>query len=203
MMRNPYMLTSGRGQNRPIVSSLSRRELLATALSLTGACATRPFGGGGTERTARARIETVRGPVAADQLGLTLMHEHVLVDFIGAAQVSPSRYDPREVFTVVLPHLQELWRLGCRTLVECTPAYLGRDPRLLRRLSEASGVHILSNTGYYGAAKDKHLPPHAFTETAEQLAARWIREVERGIDGTPIKPAFMKIGVDEDRKSVV
>jgi phosphotriesterase-related protein len=56
---------------------------------------------------------------------------------------------------------------------------------------------MLSNTGYYGAAKDKHLPAHAFTETAGQLAARWIREWERGLDGTGIKPAFMKIGVDE------
>jgi phosphotriesterase-related protein len=65
------------------------------------------------------------------------------------------------------------------------------------RLSGASGVTILTNTGYYGAAKDKHLPRHAFTESAEQLAARWAREFERGIDGTDIKPAFMKIGVDE------
>ncbi len=125
------------------------------------------------------------------------MHEHVLVDFIGADKVSPTRYDPDEVFTAVLPHLRQVRELGCATLVECTPAYLGRDPRLLKRLSEASGIHILSNTGYYGAAKDKHLPAHAFTETAEQLAARWIREAEQGIDGTSIKPAFMKIGVDE------
>ena len=68
---------------------------------------------------------------------------------------------------------------------------------LLKRLSEASGLHILTNTGYYGAANDKHVPAFAFTETAEQLAARWIREAERGIDGTGIQPAFMKIGVDE------
>lgn len=74
---------------------------------------------------------------------------------------------------------------------------------LLKRLSEASDIHILSNTGYYGAAQDKHLPPHAFTETAEQLAARWIREHERGIDGTSIKPAFIKIGVDEAPLSAV
>ena len=40
------------------------------------------------------------------------------------------------------------------------------------------------------------MPAFAFTETAEQLAARWIREAERGIDDTAIKPAFMKIGVD-------
>jgi phosphotriesterase-related protein len=131
------------------------------------------------------------------------MHEHVLVDFIGAAEVSPSRYDADTVFKAVLPHLQQARTLGCETLVECTPAYLGRDPRLLKRLSEASGVHILSNTGYYGAAKDKHLPAHAFDETAEQLAARWVGEWERGIDGTGIKPAFMKIGVDESPLSPI
>ena len=38
-------------------------------------------------------VPTVSGPLGAHRLGLTLMHEHVLVDFIGADQVSPSRYD--------------------------------------------------------------------------------------------------------------
>ena len=184
---------------------LSRREWLAEALALLAAgCASRPAQDGTPLTLGRTGgIETVTGPVAADRLGVTLMHEHILVDFIGAAQVSPSRYDADAVLTKVLPHLQQARRLGCETLVECTPAYLGRDPRLLKRLSEASEVHILSNTGYYGAAKDKHLPAHAFDETAEQLATRWVREHERGIDGTGIKPAFMKIGVDESPLSAV
>jgi phosphotriesterase-related protein len=142
-------------------------------------------------------VQTVTGPIAAARLGLTLMHEHVLVDFIGADQVSPQRYDANHAFTTVLPHLLQARQHGCATLVECTPAYLGRDVTLLKRLSEASGLHILSNTGYYGAAKDKHLPRFAFTESADQLAARWTREFEQGIDGTSIKPAFMKIGVDD------
>ncbi|MGH8020026.1 MAG: phosphotriesterase, partial [Opitutaceae bacterium] len=41
--------------------------------------------------------------------------------------------------------------LGVETLVECTPAYVARDPKLLARLSEASGLHVLTNTGLYGA----------------------------------------------------
>ena len=142
-------------------------------------------------------VQTVTGPIPAARLGLTLMHEHALVDFIGADQVSPHRYDADQAFTTVLPHLIQAKQHGCATLVECTPAYLGRNVTLLKRLSEASGLHILSNTGYYGAAKDKHLPRFAFTETAEQLAGRWTREFEQGIDGTSIKPAFLKIGVDE------
>ena len=149
-----------------------------------------------SRQSARATIDTVTGPVLHGRLGVTLMHEHVLVDFIGAAGVSPSRYNRDEAFAVVLPHLRQLKSRGCDTLVECTPAYLGRDVELLRRLSAASGLLILTNTGLYGAANDKHLPAYAFTETAEQLAARWTREWTGGIDGSGIKPAFMKIGVD-------
>ena len=47
-------------------------------------------------------IQTVRGKIAAEELGQTLAHEHVLVDFIGAEQVSPTRYDAEEVFRVQL-----------------------------------------------------------------------------------------------------
>ena len=141
--------------------------------------------------------------MAADGLGLTLMHEHVLVDFAGAATVSPARYDADEAFRTILPFLQLVRSLGCRTLVECTPAYLARDPRLLQRLAAASDLQILTNTGYYGAADDKFVPAHAFTETAAQLAARWIREWEEGLDGTLIRPAFMKIGVDSGNLSAI
>ncbi len=178
---------------------LSRREWIAgTAALLGGACASGGVKDSVAAGPARAQtVQTVTGALDADRLGLTLMHEHVLVDFIGASQVSARRYDAKMVFTTVLPYLTEARALGCETLVECTPAYLGRDPGLLRRLSDASGLHILSNTGYYGAAKDKHLPAHAFTETAEQLAARWIGEAGRGMDGTSIRPGFLKIGVDE------
>ena len=172
----------------------SRREFIASAAALIASATTLHVG---SAQGPRSIVQTVTGPVAADRLGLTLMHEHVLVDFIGADQVSRSRYDADLAFTVILPHLTQLKALGCGTLVECTPAYLGRDVVLLQRLSKASGLNIITNTGYYGAAKDKHLPAHAFSETAEQLATRWIGEFENGIDGTSVKPAFMKIGVDE------
>jgi phosphotriesterase-related protein len=141
-------------------------------------------------------INTVRGPIEPSALGVTLIHEHVLVDFAGASLVHRARYDAGEAAALVLPHLERLASRGCRTLVECTPAYLGRDVELLARLSEASGLHILTNTGYYGAVQDRYLPPQAFGESAAGLARRWIDEWRRGIEGTDIKPAFMKISVD-------
>jgi len=139
---------------------------------------------------------TVLGPIAPGKLGRTLMHEHVLVDFVGADKIEPGRYDPEEVFQKALPHLQALKSLGCDTLVECTPNYLGRDPELLRRLSAASKLHIVTNTGLYGAADDKYVPRFAYEETADQLADRWVREFEEGIPPSGIRPGFMKIGVD-------
>ena len=146
---------------------------------------------------------TVRGAIPAPDLGMTLMHEHVMVDFIGAGQVSKDRYDPDEVFRVVLPHLARIRSLGCRTLVECTPAYLGRDPVLLTRLSGASGLRLITNSGYYGANDGKYLPREAHQESAEQLAQRWADEFEKGIEGTDIRPGIIKIGVNKGPLSAV
>lgn len=144
----------------------------------------------------RRQVATVRGPVDPGELGTTLVHEHVLVDFVGADKVGRHRYDAHEAFRVVLPHLLALKERGVRTLAECTPVWLGRDPALLARLSEASGLHIVTNTGYYGAAQDKYLPAHAFEESALRLAERWTSEWRDGIEGTGIRPGFLKTGVD-------
>lgn len=148
-------------------------------------------------------IMTVNGWIAADEMGFALTHEHVLVDFIGAGKVDPSRYNADEVFTIALPKLIAVRERGCQTIMECTPAWLGRDVKLLKRLSEASGLNILTNTGYYGAAGEKYLPAHAYSETAEQIAARWIREWKNGIDGSGIRPGFIKSGVDKFPLSAV
>lgn len=148
------------------------------------------------DAAAGGQVWTVLGPVAARDLGLTLVHEHVLVDFVGAGEVGRHRYDAEEAFRVALPFLEEVESRGCRTLVECTPAYLGRDAALLRRLSTASGVNLVTNTGYYGAAADKFVPAHAWKETADELAARWTAEARDGIEGTGVRPGFLKIGVD-------
>lgn len=145
-------------------------------------------------------IQTVQGPISTDALGKTLIHEHILVDFIGADSTGYHRWDRAEVVERVLPYLQEIKALGFESLIECTPAYLGRDPQLLKTLSERSGLNILTNTGYYGARNNQFIPEYAFRESAQQLATRWIQEWEQGIEDTGIKPGFMKISVDQDAK---
>jgi phosphotriesterase-related protein len=172
---------------------MQRRTFISnTALSLAGIGFSRPS----IYTAQRSRVMTVTGPIDAQQLGLTLMHEHVMVDFIGASKVSRDRYNADEVFAISLPHLKRIRELGCRTFVDCTPNWLGRDVALLQRLSKASGLQIVTNTGYYGARNHQFLPAHVERETPEQIAARWIAEFKQGIDGTAIKPGLIKIGVD-------
>jgi phosphotriesterase-related protein len=141
-------------------------------------------------------IMTVNGPVPAGQMGVSLTHEHILVDFIGADSINENRWDKRKVAEKALPFLLELKDLGCQTLAECTPDFLGRDPLLLKSLSDSSGLNIITNTGYYGAAGDKYIPEIAYSETAETLALMWINEWKKGIGSTGVKPGFIKIGVD-------
>jgi phosphotriesterase-related protein len=101
------------------------------------------------------------------------------------------------------PYLEELGRRGVAAFVDCSPAYIARDVKVLRRLSELTGIRIVTNTGYYGAAGDKFVPAHAYAESAAQLAARWAREWREGIDGTDIRPGFIKIGVDAGSLSLI
>jgi len=153
---------------------------------------------------AAALAQTAPQPVNIP--GSILVHEHVLVDFIGADKFSRDRYNLEDAFKVCRPYLEALKKHGCARLQECTPNYLGRDPRLLRRLTEATGIDLWTNTGLYGARNHIFLPDYAKTETAEQLARRWLGELKTGVDG--MKPRFVKIGVNDaplhplDRKLV-
>ena len=141
------------------------------------------------------QIMTVTGPIPASELGYTLAHEHVLVDWIGAEGTGYHRWDRSDVINRMQPYFDEVRDLGIQALFECTPAYLGRDPFILRELSENTGIRIVTNTGYYGAVDNHFIPAHAWEESAEDLAARWIDEFQNGIDGSDIRPGFMKISV--------
>ncbi len=163
------------------------------AISIVSAC----WFGSCADR-AGEQIITVCGPIKTSEMGITLPHEHILVDFIGADSTGPHRWDRQEVARRALPFLQEVYASGCRTFVDCTPPFLGRDPELLRMLSEETGLNILTNTGLYGAGNNKHIPSRAFEMSAEELAGEWIAEFRQGIGGTGIRPGFIKIAVDPD-----
>lgn len=172
----------------------SRRDFLTTlTLSAVGVAAGTP--GCVTSKSSSAgQIVTVTGPIRPDQLERTLIHEHVVVDFIGASRSTRPRYDEEFAFQTALPHFERLRRAGLRSLVECTPRFIGRNPALMKRLSEASGLQVVTNTGWYAAVDHRFLPPEAHSESAEQIAARWWSEWTDGIEGTGVRPGFLKLG---------
>ena len=153
-------------------------------------------------------LMTVRGWMQAPEAGFTLPHEHVMSMFGKEAARYPW-YERSRVEAEVIPYLQEAVAAGIRTVLDCTTASFGRHPELLLEVSERTGLAIVANTGYYGAAQDRYVPAHARRESADDLADRWITEWRRGIDGTDVRPGFIKTAVDPgplseiDRKLVV
>ncbi len=148
---------------------------------------------------------TVRGPIAAATAGMTLVHEHILANFqpYDEWERAPRTYDRDVVVALVLPHLKRIRDLGCRTFVDATAVGLGRDAVLLRRLSEESGLNVLCTTGNYAAVNYQFLPRYVFDSSDEQLAQRWISEWLNGIDGTGVRPGFIKLSVNGGRLSDV
>ena len=141
------------------------------------------------------RIVTVRGAIRPDELGVCLPHEHLFSNF-GLDPADPPVYDAPRLLREVLRYVNSVKYLGANAIADCTTQYFGRAPDLLKRISEGTGVHVLTNTGYYGAANGRYVPAHVHDESAGRIAARWVQEFHGGIGGTGIRPGFIKLGVD-------
>jgi phosphotriesterase-related protein len=148
----------------------------------------------------REYVMTVNGPESPGKMGITLEHEHILVDFIGADSTGYFRWNRDSVIKKALPVVLQAKGNGVRTIVECTPEWLGRDPLLLRSISRLTGINFITNTGYYGANKNKYIPQSFYKLDARELADLWISEFKNGIEDTGIKPGFIKIAIDPSDK---
>lgn len=146
------------------------------------------------------RAMTVSGDVAAEHLGIVLPHEHLYLDlrFLGRAwsddrplaSVPPERLRraPMDVLAnldlrdegIAVSELEAFRRGGGRTIVELTPIDLGRDPRSLARMAVATGVQVIMGTAYYVRASH---PPDLSGLTASEIADRFVRDIEQGVDG--------------------
>lgn len=150
------------------------------------------------KRPPDAVVMTVNGPESPGRMGLTLEHEHILVDFIGADSTGYFRWNKDSVIAKAFPYVAEAKQSGVKTIVEATPQWLGRDPLLLKSLSRVSGVNFITNTGYYGAQSNKFIPKSFYGMDPGEIAELWIDEFRNGIEGTGIKPGFIKIAVNPD-----
>ena len=145
---------------------------------------------------------TVSGPVDAGEIGFALSHEHLMSNF-GLPIDETHNYDEAVLFEQVIPYAKKLHALGVHTIFDYTAAYFGRRADILKTISDSTGILIVTNTGIYGAANDRYIPDYAYLETPEELAARWADEFENGIDGTGIRPGFMKLAFDSGGPSEI
>ncbi len=95
-------------------------------------------------------VQTVTGPISPDDLGRTLMHEHLTVGWPGSESHTTAAQRPRaDVVAVCVDRISELQDLGYSTLLDPCPNDLGRDVSLLVEVAEATGFNIICATGLY------------------------------------------------------
>ncbi|MFN8258469.1 MAG: hypothetical protein U0W24_22465 [Bacteroidales bacterium] len=144
------------------------------------------------------KVLDLNGLKCPSKTDVWLTHEHVLVDFIGADRIEPATWNRDTIIKTMIPYFEELKKNKVTYFVDATPAFLGRNMKILDTISKITGIKIITNTGFYGARNDKYIPQFAKELSASQLSEIWIKEFEEGIDGTSIKPGFIKIGIDAD-----
>jgi phosphotriesterase-related protein len=145
-------------------------------------------------------IHTVTGTISVDQLGFALTHEHLMSNF-GMEINSTSQYDETALMNQVVPYVEKIKSLGVNSIFDCTTAFFGRRVDILKKIAENTGVQIITNTGFYGAANDRYIPDFAYELSAEEISKIWIEEFENGIDESNIKPGFIKLAFDDGSPS--
>ena len=135
-------------------------------------------------------INTVTGPVSSEDLGFTLMHEHVMVSASGMYRSYPDLLGPNREERAVA-RLKEAKAAGIDTFVDATTFDLGRDPELLRTVSQRSGVQIVNVTGWW-----LDVPRFIRNVSPNQMAREFVRDITEGFRGTDIKAGVLKCAAD-------
>lgn len=150
----------------------------------------------------RDTFQTVNGPIPISNIGFALSHEHIMSNF-GKDIDQTSEYDEAALLNQVIPYLEKIKSLGVDTIFDCTTAYFGRRIDLLQTIGDSTGLQIVTNTGFYGAVDDRYVPEMAYNSTPEEISELWVDEFENGIDGTNIKPGFIKLAFDDGTPSEI
>jgi phosphotriesterase-related protein len=150
-------------------------------------------------------VETVTGRIDAEELGTTLIHEHLIYRDEAVASwwphvgsvvpVDPPRAcGPEELHGVAAKSARAVLERGVKTICEPTGMFGGRDVGFSRRVSEETGLQVVPCTGIYTY---DYLPMFFMTRDADAMADLFVHDIEQSIQGTGIKAAFLKCAADE------
>lgn len=130
-------------------------------------------------------IRTVNGDISKDKLGVTMAHEHFIVDLDRVRKDGVSKI---ETVDEVVPEIKKMMELGVKSAFEVTTNDMGRDPLKLKEISDITGLNIVCSTGFY--LSEYH--PDALNKlTKEEIAKIYIKDLTVGIDDTGIKAGLI------------
>lgn len=148
-------------------------------------------------------IQTVRGPVAVEDLAATLLHEHIFIRNPELEENYPSpEWNEDSMIDLARGELQKLYERGISTIVDLTVMGLGRSIERIRRVAEGIDINIVAATGYYTKSAlpaffDVHRPG-GLVDQPDPLAKLFIADIREGIAGTGVKAAVLKVVTDRD-----
>ncbi|WP_326837325.1 hypothetical protein VSH64_20930 [Amycolatopsis rhabdoformis] len=138
-------------------------------------------------------VTTVTGTVRAEDLGITAMHEHLLIDLKRVSGIPESILDDVEL---VIAEVAAFKAAGGATIVELTNRNLGRRPEELKVIAEATGLNVVMGCGWY---REKYYDAEVFTTPTQQLAEDIVRDIEVGVGPQRIKAGIIgEIGTEGD-----
>lgn len=163
----------------------------------------------------RGKVQTVLGLISPEDLGITLPHEHFMVDAsiyyrepelisdmplarqpISLENLNWVRHHQlNSIDNLILDDEQEaieeamLFKLeGGSTIVDCSNRNHKRDPRALVRIARATGLNVIMGSGYYV------WPAHGAemdTKTEDEILREFVQEITEGVDGTGIRAGII------------
>jgi len=138
-------------------------------------------------------VQTVQGPVAGEELGVVLAHEHVRFRDEAVAAEWPDRYDAQAELDAALVAVEAAKSRGVQTIVDPTAMFGGRDVRFMKRVADQTGVRIIACTGIYSY---DYLPHYFENRDIDVMAAHFVADLQGGVQGTTIRAAFLKCAAD-------
>ena len=144
-------------------------------------------------------IRTVIGNIKEEDIGLTLVHEHICCYSEYLYQMAGKSYlDKEQLITISSHYLKELKeKYGLNTFIDCTPINIGRDITLLKEVSKKSGINIICSTGFYYTED-----PLLYSASAELLAEYIVKDAEN-INAGIIKCAVENEEISEFNKKLL
>ena len=135
------------------------------------------------------KVNSVLGPIAVEDLGTTLIHEHLGIGWPGW-ELDHEDFDRKKEGKKIVDKLKEIRDLGIKSFVDPCPMELGRDPEFSAEMADKSGIQIVIATGLYNDALG--IPQHFRLMDIDGIADVYTREIKEGIGKTGIKAGIIK-----------